>query len=95
MTQMRRWGQIPDAKPDSWYLDMAKKVFRPDIYRQAAADLIKDGKMKPSDFPNFKTETGFRAVKATTFIDGIPFDGRKPNAYINSFPIGLKGNQTP
>ncbi len=95
MTQMRRWGQIPDAKPDSWYLDMAKKVFRPDIYRQAATDLIKDGKMTARDFPDFKTETGFRAVKATTFIDGIPFDGRKPNAYINSFPIGLKGNQTP
>lgn len=25
LTQMRRWGQIPEYKPDSWYLDMAKK----------------------------------------------------------------------
>lgn len=24
LTQMRRWGQIPEYKPDSWYLDMAK-----------------------------------------------------------------------
>ncbi len=24
LTQMRRWGQIAEAKPDSWYMDMAK-----------------------------------------------------------------------
>ncbi len=35
LTQMRRWGQISDQKPDSWYSDMAKKVYRPDIYAQA------------------------------------------------------------
>ena len=28
------------------------------------------------------------------FIDGIVFDGRKPNAYIDTLPIGLKGDQT-
>ena len=27
-------------------------------------------------------------------IDGIGFDGRKPNAYLDSLPIGLKGGQT-
>ncbi len=27
------------------------------------------------------------------FIDGIEYDGRKPNAYIDSQPIGLKGQQ--
>jgi nitrate/nitrite transport system substrate-binding protein len=26
-------------------------------------------------------------------IDGIPFDARRPNAYIDSFPLGLKGAQ--
>tara|TARA_R110001599_G_scaffold2330_5_gene12587 strand:+ start:553 stop:1920 length:1368 start_codon:yes stop_codon:yes gene_type:complete len=95
LTQMRRWGQIPEAKPDGWYLEMAKRVFRPDIYRQAAQELISEGKLKASDFPDFATESGFRPVKATTFIDGISFDGRKPNAYIDSFRIGLKGKQVP
>ncbi|REH38982.1 nitrate/nitrite transport system substrate-binding protein [Paraperlucidibaca baekdonensis] len=95
LTQMRRWGQIPEAKSDGWYVEMAKRVFRPDIYRQAAAELISEGKLKTSDFPNFVSESGFRPVNATTFIDGIRFDGRKPNAYIDSFRIGLKGKQTP
>jgi nitrate/nitrite transport system substrate-binding protein len=95
LTQMRRWGQIPEAKSDKWYLDTAKKVFRPEIYRQAAEALIAEGKMNASDFPDFSTETGFRPVSATTFIDGIEFDARKPNAYLEKFPIGLKGNDTP
>ena len=95
LTQMRRWGQIPEAKPDGWYLDMAKRVFRPDIYRQAAQELISEGKLKASDFPDFAKESGFRPVSATKFIDGVSFDGRKPNAYIDSFRIGLKGKQTP
>lgn len=95
LTQMRRWGQIPEAKPDGWYLDMAKRVFRPDIYRQAAQELISEGKLKASDFPDFAQESGFRPVSATKFIDGVSFDGRKPNAYIDSFRIGLKGKQTP
>src|SRR5690606_30203563 len=31
LTQMRRWGQISEAKPDGWYQDIARKVYRPDI----------------------------------------------------------------
>ena len=93
LTQMRRWGQISEQKPDSWYLDTAKKVFRPDVYQAAAKALIADGKMAASDFPDFATETGFRPVAHTTFIDGSAFDGRKPNAYIDQFKIGLKGNE--
>ena len=50
LTQMRRWGQIPQAKPDSWYIDIAKQVYRPDIYRLAVNALISDGLMKQSDF---------------------------------------------
>ena len=42
LTQMRRWGQIPQYKPDSWYMDIAKKVYRPDIYKIAAQSLIDD-----------------------------------------------------
>jgi len=90
LTQMRRWGQISDYKPDSWYVDMAKKVYRPDIYAAAAKELIAEGKMKAADFPDFAKETGFKPVQ-NDFIDGIPYDGSKPNAYIDSLKIGLKG----
>ncbi|MEW5755486.1 MAG: CmpA/NrtA family ABC transporter substrate-binding protein [Pseudomonadota bacterium] len=91
LTQMRRWGQIPEQKPDSWYLETAKKVYRPDIYAAAAKALIKDGKMKAADFPDFDKEEGFRPPVAE-FIDGITYDGRKPNDYLKSFKIGLKGD---
>ena len=95
LTQMRRWGQISDAKPDDWYLETARKVFRPEIYRQAAEALIDEGLMSPQDFPDFETESGIRSVAHTTFIDGIPFDATAPNAYLDAFPIGLKGDQQP
>ncbi|AJQ96242.1 CmpA/NrtA family ABC transporter substrate-binding protein [Gynuella sunshinyii] len=89
LTQMRRWGQIPEYKPDSWYTDIAKKVYRPDIYAQAAKDLIAEGKMNATDFPDFETETGFKPPHQE-FIDSVMYDGTKPNAYIDSFAIGLK-----
>jgi nitrate/nitrite transport system substrate-binding protein len=89
LSQMRRWGQISDYKPDSWYMDMAKKVYRPDLYAEAAKELIAEGKAKATDFPDFASESGFRPVQ-DEFIDGIAFDGTKPNAYLAKFPIGLK-----
>ncbi|TXH75784.1 MAG: nitrate ABC transporter substrate-binding protein [Thiobacillus sp.] len=94
LTQMRRWGQIPEAKPDGWYMETAKKVYRPDIYAQAAQALIAEGKMKPGDFPDFAKETGYKPPQ-TEFIDGITYDGRKPNAYLEKFKIGLKGKAKP
>ncbi len=91
LTQMRRWGQIADQKPDSWYMDIAKKVYRPDIYAEAANALIEEGLMNKSEFPDFVTEEGFRAPQ-THFIDGITYDGRTPNEYLNKFKIGLKND---
>ncbi|NVK43617.1 MAG: ABC transporter substrate-binding protein [Oceanospirillaceae bacterium] len=91
LTQMRRWGQIEDAKPDSWYMDIAKKVYRPDIYAQAAQALIEEGKMSADEFPDFASEDGFRAPQ-THFIDGVTYDGHQPNAYLQQFQIGLKGD---
>jgi nitrate/nitrite transport system substrate-binding protein len=90
LTQMRRWGQIPEAKPDSWYQDIAKSVYRPDLYLQAAKLLVAEGKAKQEDFP--WNSDGFRAPVADV-IDGVAYDGRKPNAYIDSLKIGLKGTQ--
>jgi len=93
LSQMRRWGQISEHKPDSWYMDMAKKVYRPDLYAEAAKELIAEGKAKAEDFPDFDKETGYRAPQ-TEFIDNVTFDGKKPNAYLEQFPIGLKGKDS-
>lgn len=90
LTQMRRWGQIPEGKPDEWYAEVAKKVYRPDIYLKAAQLLVEEGKAKKEDFP--WTSDGYRPP-TKDFIDGIEFDGRKPNAYLEKFSIGLKGMQ--
>ncbi len=90
LTQMRRWGQISDQKDDAWYFETAKEVYRPDIYMLAAKDLIREGKAKASDFPDFTSEDGFRDPQ-THFIDNITYDGRQPNAYLKKFAIGLKG----
>lgn len=89
LTQMRRWGQISEPKPDSWYVEVAKKVYRPDIYRIAAEELIATKVMPASDFPEFASESGFKPEQ-TEFIDNISFDGSKPNEYLKKFPIGLK-----
>jgi len=91
LTQMRRWGQISEEKPDSWFMDIAKKVYRPDIYTTAAKELIAEGKIPAAEFPDFVKEDGFRAPQ-THFIDGITYNGKKPNDYLKKFNIGLKGN---
>jgi nitrate/nitrite transport system substrate-binding protein len=91
LTQMRRWGQIGEAKPDDWYFDVAKKVYRPEIYMRAAEALIADGHLTKEDFP-FGTD-GFKAP-TDEFIDGIEYDGKKPTEYLSKFPIGLKDEQT-
>jgi nitrate/nitrite transport system substrate-binding protein len=89
LSQMRRWGQISEAKADSWYQDMAKQVFQPALYQRAAKALIAEGKLTAADFPDFTTETGYRPPAATRFIDGKQFDATKPNAYLQQFAIGL------
>jgi len=91
LTQMRRWGQIAEAQPDAWYDETAKAVYRPDIYRLAAEALIAEGHATPKMF-DFDAD-GYRAPVAD-FIDGVAYDSRAPNAYIDSLTIGLKGDQT-
>lgn len=90
LTQMRRWGQIAEQKPDSWYMDIAKKVYHPDIYEKAAKELIAEGKIPAEEFPNFATEDGYREPQKD-FIDNVVYNGKKPNAYLKQFKIGLKG----
>lgn len=87
LTQMRRWGQITDTKPASWYAETAKKIYLPDVYRKAAMALIAEGHMTEAELP--KTKDGYKTA-SKAFIDGNEYDGKKPIQYINSFKIGLK-----
>ncbi|MEM6909012.1 MAG: CmpA/NrtA family ABC transporter substrate-binding protein [Pseudomonadota bacterium] len=89
LTQMRRWGQIADDKDDQWYFDTAKAVYRPDLYLAAANKLVEDGVIPAESVPD---TDGYRGEQ-TGFIDGITFDGSKPNDYLGKFPIGLKQGQ--
>ena len=89
LTQMRRWGQIAEDKPDQWYFDTAKAVYRPDLYLAAAGKLMEDGVIPEGSVPE---TDGFRAPQGG-FIDGKTYDGHKPNEYLSAFPIGLKQGQ--
>lgn len=91
LTQMRRWGQIAETKPDAWYDEAAKSVYKPAIYEQAAKMLVEEGKAKAEDFP-FGSD-GYKPA-SDKFIDHIEYDGKKPNEYLSKLPIGLKDGQT-
>ncbi|MDB4297289.1 ABC transporter substrate-binding protein [Flavobacteriaceae bacterium] len=86
LTQMRRWGQIPTAKPAAWYAEKAMDIYRPDIWKKAADILVTEGKIASTDVP----ETDGYKPATTDFIDGNKFDGKDPIGYINSFKIGNK-----
>lgn len=90
LTQMRRWGQIPEGKDDAWFAGIAASVYRPDVYLQAAKLVVADGKAKEAMFP-FGSD-GYRAP-SSEFIDGIEYDGRTPNAYLEKLRIGLKKSE--
>lgn len=93
LTQMRRWGQISETQTDEWYDDVARQVYRPDIYFAAARTLVENGLANEADFP-WDTD-GYRpATPESDIIDGVVYDGRTPNAYIDSLTIGLKSGDT-
>ena len=91
LTQMRRWGQIAETKPDSWYDETAKSVYRPDLYKRAAEAVIADGNATAGMF-DFDAD-GYRQP-TSAFLDAVSYDGMSPNAYIDSLGIGLKSGQT-
>tara|TARA_R110002020_G_scaffold24424_2_gene80420 strand:+ start:12600 stop:13979 length:1380 start_codon:yes stop_codon:yes gene_type:complete len=92
LSQMRRWGQISEAKSDEWFDQTARSVYLPDIYLKAAKMLVEEGHADEADFP-WDTD-GYRApTPAADIIDGIAYDGRKPNDYLDSLAIGLKGDE--
>nr|WP_328803184.1 CmpA/NrtA family ABC transporter substrate-binding protein [Oceanomicrobium pacificus] len=88
LTQMRRWGQISEPQTDEWYHDVAKSVYLPGIYLEAAQMLVDEGLADAADFP--WDSDGYKPA-TDEFIDGVAYDGRTPNAYLGQFAIGLQG----
>jgi nitrate/nitrite transport system substrate-binding protein len=86
LTQMRRWGQIPESKDDAWYAETAKNVYKPEIWLKAAKLLVEEGKIPATDIP----ETDGYKPATSDFIDGIEYDGKQPNSYLTKFKIGNK-----
>ncbi|WP_066225512.1 CmpA/NrtA family ABC transporter substrate-binding protein [Formosa haliotis] len=86
LTQMRRWGQIPESKSSDWYAETIKDIYRPDIWKKAAALLVEEGHIPAADIP---TTDGYKPATAD-FIDGTLYDAKHPIEYINSFKIGNK-----
>lgn len=84
LTQMRRWGQILEPKPASWYESTIKEIYRPDIWMAAASELLEEGHLEAADIP----ETDGFKPPTSDFIDGKIFDSKDPLGYINSFEIG-------
>src|SRR3977135_3387954 len=70
MTQHRRWGLL---KEDPDYLEVAKKVNRIDIYKEAAA-------MTKTPLPR-------DPMRSAKLIDGVTWDGKDPKKYAGSFKI--------
>lgn len=88
LTQMRRWGQISEAKPASWYHDIAKSVYLPDVYRKAADMLVEEGSLTKDEYPAPDYD-GYKPA-TSDFIDGLVYDGKEPIKYLNSHKIGNK-----
>jgi nitrate/nitrite transport system substrate-binding protein len=87
LTQMRRWGQITEAKTDAWYHATAKEVYKPEIYLEAARALLEEGKIDKGEVP--WDSDGYKPL-TKDFIDGLEYDGKKPLEYLKSHTIGNK-----
>ena len=71
--------------------DQVGSLLRPQELHDAR-DKARAGKMSAADFPDFAKESGYRPPESR-FIDGVTYDGTKPNAYLEQFKIGLKGDE--
>lgn len=87
LTQMRRWGQITESMPAEWYDEVVKKVYKPQVYLEAARMLVDEGLLEEADIP---WETDGYKPATDEFIDGVNYDGKKPLEYLKAHEIGNK-----
>jgi nitrate/nitrite transport system substrate-binding protein len=85
LTQMRRWGQIAESQPAEWYHEVAREVYQPQVYLEAAQMLVDEGLLDSRDVP-WDTD-GYKPA-TSDFIDGVQYDGRQPIEYLKSHKIG-------
>jgi len=95
LTQMRRWGQIG---PEVDMRLAAETVYRPDLFRVAAAQLrqsapLVDDKAEGGHAAPWTLDdaTGQIPMAPDLFFDGRVFDPRHPAAYVAGFPISRLG----
>jgi nitrate/nitrite transport system substrate-binding protein len=89
---MRRWGQIAEDKPDQWYFDTAKAVYRPDLYDAAAkSNWSPTARPMPRCSPH---RTGSAFMPATGDRWREPSMRTSLPPMLASFSIGLKDGQT-
>ena len=55
--------------------------------------LVDEGMAEGQRFPLGPATATSAPTPAGDIIDGIGYDGKQPNAYIDSLPIGLKDDQ--
>ena len=54
--------------------------------------LVEEGHVAEADFP-WETDGYREPTPAADIIDGVPYDGKQPNAYLDSLTIGLKSGE--
>ncbi|QUD89351.1 CmpA/NrtA family ABC transporter substrate-binding protein [Phenylobacterium montanum] len=92
LTQMLRWGQIG---PEVDVVRVAEAVYRPDLFRIAAAALGEPAPLVEEKVEGAHAEP-WRLDEATTpirmapdlFFDGRLFDAAQPERYVRGFEIG-------
>ncbi len=91
LTQMLRWGQIG---PEVDIKAVAEGVYRPDLFRRAAASVgqaapLVDGKAEGGHSEPWTLDQATRTIQMApdAFFDGRVFDPRQPLAYVRGFEI--------
>jgi ABC-type nitrate/sulfonate/bicarbonate transport system substrate-binding protein len=91
LTQMVRWGHVAEEIDLN---DAAERVYRPDLYAEAAADLgiacpTTDRKTEGGNPQAWTLDQATRPIEMgrDSFLDGGRFDPADAAAYVDSFPI--------
>ena len=92
LTQMLRWGQIDGSVDIS---AVADAVYRPDLFRLAAADLgeaapLVDEKVEGAHPDDWRLDEATSPIRMgpDLFFDGRLFDAAQPAKYARAFALG-------
>ena len=80
-SQMMRWDQLPESLTDAELQAMVMKVYRADVFKEAAATL---------DTPLQGSDMRLEKQSLAHLVDGNVFVPQRSSAYARSFEIGAK-----